>query len=77
VAPGVVSPVPSALDPAASRSAPSPGAVKVRYLEHSPIVVRGPATGRHYVFSGDHPAQLVDRRDADSLLQTRFFRRGY
>jgi hypothetical protein len=48
----------------------------VRYLETSPIRVRGLATGRSYEFSGSRPIQQVDARDASSLLNTRFFRRA-
>lgn len=50
--------------------------VTVRYLENSPIRVRGPVTGQNYEFSGSHPTQPIDARDASSLLQSRFFRRG-
>ncbi len=50
--------------------------VSVRYLESSPIRVRGPVTGQQYEFSGSGPVQSVDARDAASLLQSRFFRRG-
>jgi hypothetical protein len=50
--------------------------VSVRYLENSPIRVRGPVTGQQYEFSGSRPVQPVDARDASLLLQTRFFRRG-
>jgi|GraSoiStandDraft_35_1057300.scaffolds.fasta_scaffold1804181_2 hypothetical protein len=51
------------------------GAVMLRYLERSPILVRGSSTGRHYQFSGTHPVQAVDSRDATALLSTGFFRR--
>jgi hypothetical protein len=54
-------------------STPQP-AVKVRYLENSPIRVRGLATGMSYEFSGSQPVQTVDARDAPALLNTRFFR---
>jgi hypothetical protein len=47
--------------------------VALRYLENSPILVRGP-TGRQYMFSGANPNQSVDPRDAKALLRTRFFR---
>jgi hypothetical protein len=47
--------------------------VGVRYLERSPIRVRGPATGREYDFSAANPVRSVDTRDAESLLRTRFF----
>jgi len=49
--------------------------VSVRYLERSPILVRGPATGQQYQFSGTQAVQSVDARDAEALLKTRFFRR--
>lgn len=49
---------------------------KVRYLEKSPIRVRGPATGRDYDFSAANRIRLVDPRDAEALLRTRFFARG-
>lgn len=52
-------------------------AVSLEYLESSPIQVRGPATGRQYMFSGTQPVQPVDLRDADALLRTRFFRKIY
>jgi hypothetical protein len=47
--------------------------VGLRYLERSPIRVRGPATGRQYEFSAANSVQSVDARDAESLLNTRFF----
>jgi hypothetical protein len=50
--------------------------VSVRYLETSPIRVRGLVSGRSYEFSSAAPVQQVDARDATSLLNTRFFRRA-
>lgn len=50
--------------------------ISVRYLEKLPIRVRGVATGVYYAFSGSRPVQLVDARDASTLLTTRFFRRA-
>jgi hypothetical protein len=50
--------------------------ISVRYLENSPIRVRGLVSGMSYEFSGSHPVQQVDARDASSLLNTRFFRRA-
>ena len=50
--------------------------ISVRYLENSPIRVRGSVSGINYEFSGSRPVQLVDARDAASLLNTRFFHRG-
>jgi hypothetical protein len=54
---------------------PSPrySSVALRYTETSPILVKGPATGRQYQFSGPNPVQAVDARDAAALLRTRFF----
>ena len=53
----------------------APGAVKLSYVEHSPILVRGSSTGRHYQFSGASPVQDVDGRDAAAMLRTGYFRR--
>lgn len=65
---------PAPLSAAAQAPASSPyGSVKLRYLENSPVRVRGPVTGRHYDFSASHPVQAVDPRDAAPLLRTRFF----
>lgn len=50
--------------------------ISVRYLENSPIRVRGLVSGMCYEFSGSRPIQQVDARDASSLLNTRFFRRA-
>jgi hypothetical protein len=49
---------------------------RLRYLERSPIRVRGSATGKDYEFSVANAVRLVDTRDADALLQTRFFVRA-
>ena len=48
--------------------------VSIRYLETSPIRVRGPVTGRVYEFSGTRPVQIVEAGDAAALSRTRFFR---
>lgn len=50
--------------------------ISIRYLENSPIRVRGLVSGMSYDFSGAAPIQQVDARDASSLLNTRFFRRA-
>ena len=57
---------------AVAAQAPSHGSVRLRYLENSPVRVRGPVTGRHYDFSASGPVQAVDPRDAVPLLRTRF-----
>lgn len=49
----------------------------LKYLESSPIQVRGPSTGRLYVFSGAQPLQSVDWRDVEALLRTRFFQKAH
>jgi hypothetical protein len=68
---------PPRLAPPPTPPAPLPGAaVPLRYLESSPILVRGPVTGRQYQFSATYPQQLVDVRDAEGLVRTRFFRRA-
>jgi hypothetical protein len=68
---------PSAAPPAAQPqqfAAESASSVKLRYLESSPVRVRGLVTGNSYHFSAAEPAQEIDARDAVSLLNTRFFR---
>jgi hypothetical protein len=50
--------------------------VQLRYRDRAPVQVRGPATGRTYVFSAVQPVQVVDARDADGLLRTRMFLRA-
>jgi len=52
---------------------PASPAVMLRYSKRSPVVVRGPATGRQYAFSPTHPIQAVDARDASALLRTDSF----
>jgi hypothetical protein len=56
-------------------SAPQ-SSINLRYVETSPIRVRGLVSGVSYEFSGTAPVQQVDARDAPSLLTTRFFRRA-
>lgn len=52
-----------------------PGGVALRYLAQAPILVRGPASGRSYRFSGAAPLQSVARDDAPPLLASGHFRR--
>ena len=75
-APAAPSPTPSPGVPAAAPVPYAPGRSerKLRYTERSGVRVRGNATGRFYEFSGEHPVQSVDSRDAPALLATRFFR---
>jgi len=60
----------------ASASQASLTAVQLRYLERSPILVRGPVSTKTYRFTGAYPLQNVDSRDVDALLRTGFFRRN-
>jgi hypothetical protein len=55
---------------------PRHSSVALRYTQASPTLVRGPASGRHYQFSGSKPVQTVDPRDAAALLRTGFFRQS-
>lgn len=76
----VMQPAPNSFPPAHTTQTPPPSrgssssSVAVRYLETSPILVRGPVTGQAYEFSSTRPVQIVDSRDAAALLRTRFFR---
>lgn len=58
-------------------AAPAPGSVRLRFTRESGVRVRGPVSGLSYAFSGDAPVQSVDARDAETLLQTGYFRRAY
>ena len=49
------------------------GAVALRYLARSPIVVRGPVSGTEYRFSAAQPVQRVARADREALLRTGHF----
>jgi hypothetical protein len=60
----------------ATRTSTPHSSIGLRYLENSPIRVRGLVSGMSYEFSGAAPVQQVDARDASSLLSTRFFRRA-
>ena len=51
--------------------------VSLHYLQGALILVRGPATGRLYEFSGSNPDQPVDGRDAERLVHSRLFRRNH
>lgn len=67
--------------PAASLPHPLPrpaagSLVPIRYLERSPVRVRGPVTGFLYEFSAAAPLVQVDTRDAERLLRTGFFSNG-
>jgi hypothetical protein len=57
-------------------SSPPTSSIGVRYLENSPIRVRGLVSGMSYEFSGAAPIRQVDARDAPTLLNTRFFQRA-
>lgn len=56
-----------------AQSLPTGSSVAVRYTQASPILVRGPVSGRHYQFSGSNPVHAVDGRDVAALLRTGFF----
>ena len=55
-------------------STPPARTVTVRYRGCEAVVVQGTATGRRYGFSGGSPVQLVDMRDAATLLRSGLFR---
>ena len=61
---------------AAATTATPHASISLRYLDDSPIRVRGLVSGTSYEFSNSRPVQPVDARDASSLLNTRFFRRA-
>ncbi len=61
---------------AAPEAQPWHPSVVLRYTETSPILVRGPVSGRQYPFSAMKPSQPVDARDVAGLVRTGFFRRS-
>ena len=50
--------------------------VLLRYRERARVLVRGPVTGRVYEFSAEQPTQVVEARDVEALLLTRYFMRA-
>lgn len=46
----------------------------LRYLAQSPVLVRGPSSGKEYRFSAAQPVQRVARSDSAALLRTGHFR---
>ncbi|MBL9134901.1 MAG: hypothetical protein JNK85_03490 [Verrucomicrobiales bacterium] len=56
----------------------SPGVI-LHYTQETPVLVRGPVSGREYRFSRTDPDHAVDIRDSDALIRTGLFtptRRG-
>ena len=62
--------------PARTATRAQQGDIPLRYREHARILVRGPVTGRSYVFSATQPTQPVNPHDAVHLLRSRYFVRG-
>ena len=48
--------------------------MRVRYSGGRPIVVKGPMTGLSYPFSGTDRVQLIDPRDAVTIVRNHLFR---
>lgn len=48
--------------------------MRVRYSGGRPVVVKGPVTGLEYRFSGIDRVQLVDPRDAITIVRSPLFR---
>ena len=49
---------------------------RLRYTGVAEIAVRGPHSGRAYVFSSRAPERLVEGRDVDGLMRMGLFRRS-
>jgi hypothetical protein len=60
----------------AAANSTAPASIRIRYVEKSPISVRGIVSGTYYQFSDSRPVHPVDARDASVLLNTRLFRRA-
>jgi len=48
--------------------------MRVRYGGGRPIMVKGPVTGLSYHFSGTDRVQLIDPRDAVTIVRNHLFR---
>ena len=48
--------------------------MKVRYGGGRPVLIKGPATGNDYRFSGVERLQLIDPRDAIAMVRNPLFR---
>jgi hypothetical protein len=48
--------------------------VRIEFTEPTAVMIRGPATGRHYQFHPGAETQWVDPRDATSLMRSGYFR---
>lgn len=53
--------------------APPPVSTRVTYTGARSLMLRGPATGRTYLFAVDHPQEDVDPRDLPAILATGLF----
>jgi hypothetical protein len=65
---------PAMAQPSQKLARPHSPPASLRYVDNSPIRVRGPVTGRQYQFSGSSPVQAVEPRDVAGLLATCLFR---
>lgn len=52
---------------------PASPSVILHYTQDTPVLVRGPVSGREYRFSRSDPNHAVDARDADALVRTGLF----
>jgi hypothetical protein len=50
--------------------------VELRYTGERGLSLRGPASGRVYVFATNGASRRVDARDVESLLRMRWFERA-
>jgi len=48
--------------------------VRIEFTQPTSVLVRGPATGRHYQFHAGARTQQVDPRDAAMLVKSGYFR---
>jgi hypothetical protein len=65
----------ASVTPEAAPARPLQPGAAIRYLGRSPILIRGPLTGRAWTFRPGEPDQLVDPHDAEVLVRTGLFRR--
>ena len=52
----------------------SAAGVRIEFTQPTSVLIRGPATGRHYQFHAGARTQQVDPRDAAMLVKSGYFR---
>jgi len=55
---------------------PDSATVRIEFKQRQPVMVRGPVTGKAYMFEAASFTQTVDKADAAPLIMSGYFRVG-